>query len=637
MLRVLSKIASKRFFSKEVRKEIIGIDFGTSYLSAAIVESGQPKIIENNEGFRTTPFAVAFSKDGEKLVGSAAKKQSITNAENTFLGIHRLLGKKYANKEVQEDMKNYSFEVISHENGDAWVKTTSGNKFSPIEITSYILSKIKESAEGTINKTINEAVISVPIHFQEDQRQAIKEAAKLSGFNVKKFIDDPISACLAFGLNQTEKKKVLVFDFGGEGFDVSILSINGESFEVLGFSRENNAGGNEIDRIIASHLLAEFKAQTKIDIQNDKLAMQRVYEAAEKSKIELSTLIQSDVNLPYLAADASGPQHLSYILTRARLESLIDSILVKNLKTSEECVKKSGLTLAEMDEILLVGGIAKMPKVQNAVESFFGKQLNKSVSPDEAIAIGAAIHASVLQGQLENVVLIDISPDSFGIETIGGLYMKLIDKGAEIPVIKKFIICSASSNQSKINLKVYQGERLIAVDNKLIGDFEISKLLPSEKLKSEIEVIFSIDESSNMKIQTKELLTKKENVFTVKVEEMLKLENDGKESGLSEEKIKQNDEKRVKSILLKIELDELLFKIEKICEKDLKNDKKNEEENFFQDLIEKTKEILEKNEEKSFETVRLNLIEVLKKLDEDKSQKEEKIEEKKEEESSKKE
>lgn len=497
-------------------KDIIGIDFGASYASVAIVENGQPKIVENNEGFRSTPMVVAFNREGQKLVGSAAKRQALMNPEMTFVSIRQLLGRKIGEAEVEDIAKRTGIKVVAVNGLEVGIQTPKGETLSPTAIAGHMFGKIREGAEGSLNKTISDAVVSVPAHYQEHQRHALKEAAKIAGIKVVKMIDEPVAAVLAYNVapEETGEKVVFVYDFGGDSFDAAVIKMTKDRMEVKAYNHDTALGGDDIDEIVNKHFLDEFRLQTKVDLKNDTAAMQRVLEAAEKSKIELSTLVQSDVNLPYLTADATGPHHFSYVLKRSKLESLIDEMLKKTISRCEECLKKAGIEKSQVDEILLAGGICKMPVVRATIERFFNKPTNKAINPDEAIAIGAAIEAGSLKLTADNIVLLDSTPLSIGIETVGGLLTTIVEKGAVIPLRRKFLISTASVKQPSITLGFYAGERPLAKDNILLGQFQVQGLYPDEKAKSEIEVVFEITEDGTMKIKTTDTLTGNEQSFS---------------------------------------------------------------------------------------------------------------------------
>lgn len=470
-----------RRFSQARSQHVIGIDLGTTNSCVAIMEGGQPKVIENAEGVRTTPSIVAFQKDGSRLVGALAKRQSVTNPENTIYASKRLIGRKFDEKDVQKDLKNMSYKIISHNNGDAWIETTDGKKFSPSQIGAFVLTKMKETAEGYLGQTVTEAVITVPAYFNEPQRQATKDAGKIAGLNVLRIINEPTAACLAYGLDKKESKVVAVYDLGGGTFDISILEMMDGVFEVKATNGDTSCGGEDVDGIIQNWITNEFRAQSGINVNANKVAVQRIREAAEKAKIELSSTTMTEINLPYLADDATGPKHCNIQLSRAKLESMIDSFLKKTIPPCESCLKDAGLAKNQIDEVLLVGGMTRVPKVQTLVENLFGKKPNKGVNPDEAVAVGAAIQGGVLKGDVTDIVLVDVTPLSLGIETMGGVFTKIIERNRALPASATQVFTTAADNQTAVSISVLQGEREMAADNKSLGRFELTGILPARR------------------------------------------------------------------------------------------------------------------------------------------------------------
>jgi molecular chaperone DnaK len=470
-----------RNFSKAKTQYVIGVDLGTTNSCVAVMEGGQAKVLENSEGDRTTPSIVAFSKDGERYVGSNAKRQAITNPENTFYATKRLIGRKFNDPDVKKDMKHLSYNVVGHNNGDAWVQTTKGEKFSPQQVASMILTKMKETASNYLGSPISEAVITVPAYFNDSQRQATKDAGKIAGLDVLRIINEPTAACLAYGMDKNESKVVAVYDLGGGTFDVSVLEMMDGVFEVKATNGDTSCGGEDVDAMLTEFLIKEFKNQSGVDIHSDKMAIQRVREAAEKSKIELSSSLQSDVNLPFLTADSSGPKHFTFTLSRAKLESLIDSFLKKTIKPCKLCLEDAGVSKNEVNEVLLVGGMTRMPKVQSLVEEFFGRKPSKGINPDEAVAVGAAIQGGVLKGDIKDVVLVDVAPLSLGIETLGGVFNRIIERNTTIPTKKAQVYSTAADGQTQVSIRVFQGEREMANDNKFLGQFELVGIPPSPR------------------------------------------------------------------------------------------------------------------------------------------------------------
>jgi len=476
--------------------KVIGVDLGTTNSCVSVVEmEGQdPKIIENAEGARTTPSVVAFTDDGQKLVGMPARRQAVTNPKSTFYATKRLIGRRFGDEATKKDMKTLSFKIIDGGNGDAWVEDKKGNKYSPAQIGGFVLGKMKETAESFLGGTVNDAVITVPAYFNDSQRQATKDAGQISGLNVKRVINEPTAAALAYGLNKSkEEGTVVVYDLGGGTFDVSILTLSQGVFEVMATNGDTSLGGEDFDTVLLSFLVTEFKKEQGIDLSKDALALQRLKEAAEKAKCELSSAASTEVNLPFITADQSGPKHMNLKLTRAKLENLCDNLIKRTMKPCEICLKDAEVTKNDVDEVLLVGGMTRMPKVQESVSQFFQKTPSKNVNPDEVVAAGAAIQGGVLTGNVKDVLLIDVTPLSLGIETLGGVFTRLIPKNTAIPSKKSEIFSTAVDNQSQVGIKVFQGEREMAMDNKLLGSFDLVGIPPSPRGRPQIEVTFDID------------------------------------------------------------------------------------------------------------------------------------------------
>lgn len=551
-----------RLFSNKAKSQhVIGIDLGTTNSCVAIMESGQPKVIENAEGVRTTPSIVSFSKEGERLVGAPAKRQAVTNPENTFYACKRLIGRKFNDANVQKDTKHLSYKVVAHSNGDAWVQTTKGEKYSPSQIGAFVLMKMKETAEAYLNKPVTEAVVTVPAYFNDSQRQATKDAGKIAGLDVLRIINEPTAACLAYGLDKNVSKVVAVYDLGGGTFDVSILEMMEGVFEVKATNGDTSLGGEDVDVMLSQHFIEEFKKQSNIDISKDKTALQRVREAAEKAKIELSSALQADVNLPYLTADASGPKHFSYVLTRSKLETLVDGFLKKTMKPCELCLKDAGLSKEKIDEVLLVGGMTRMPKVQILVENFFNKKPNRSVNPDEAVAIGAAVQGGVLKGDVKDIVLVDVAPLSLGLETLGGVFTRIIDRNTTIPTKKTQVFSTAQDNQTQVSIRVFQGEREMVVDNKFLGQFELIGIPPAPRGLPQIEVSFDIDANGIMKVSAKDKATSKDQSIIIQPSGGLSKDEIDKMVKTAEQ-MKEQDKKRREAIEVKNELDGNIAKTE---------------------------------------------------------------------------
>ena len=506
--------------------KVIGIDLGTTNSCVAILSGADPKVIENAEGVRTTPSVVAFNSE-EQLVGVTAKRQQVTNAKNTIYAAKRLIGRTYDSKEVQKDKKTLPYKIVKSKNGDAWVEA-DGKEYSPSQISAFILQKMKETAEKYTGNAVTKAVITVPAYFNDAQRQATKDAGKIAGLEVLRIINEPTAAALAYGMDKKKSGKIAVYDLGGGTFDVSILEIGDGVFEVLSTNGDTALGGEDFDSTLTQYVIDEFKKDTGIDISNDNLALQRVRESAEKAKIELSSSSQTEINLPFITADASGPKHLNVKLTRAKFESLVDDLIQRSIKPCEQAIKDAGVSKSDITEVILVGGQTRMPKVVETVKNFFGKEPNKSVNPDEVVALGAAIQGGVLSGDVHDVLLLDVTPLSLGIETLGGVSTKLIEKNTTIPTKKSQVFSTAEDNQNAVTIRVLQGEREMANDNKELGVFNLEGIAPAPKGMPQIEVTFDIDANGIVNVSATDKGTGKEQKITIK--------SDG---GLNESEIEQ--------------------------------------------------------------------------------------------------
>lgn len=567
--------------------KILGIDLGTTNSAMAIIEGGQPKILENAEGNRTTPSVVAISKSGERLVGQTAKRQAVTNPENTVYAVKRLIGRRFEDDEVQRDIKTMPFKIV--QSGEGVKVAMNGKEYSPQEISAMILSKLKADAEAKLGEKINEAIITVPAYFNDSQRQATKDAGKIAGLDVKRIINEPTAAALAYGFNKKQDQKIAVYDLGGGTFDISILEVSADTVEVKSTNGDTHLGGEDFDQRIINWIINEFRKDQGIDISKDTLALQRIKEAAEKAKIELSTTMETEINQPFITTDVSGPKHLVMKITRAKLEELVGDLVEDTIKPCQAALNDAGLSTSQIDEVVMVGGMTRMPMVQKKVKEFFGKEPNLSVNPDEVVALGAAVQAGILQGEVKDVLLLDVTPLTLGIETLGGVMTPLIDRNTTIPTSKSQVFSTAADSQTSVEIHVLQGERPMASDNKTLGRFILDGIPPAPRGIPQVEVTFDLDANGILNVKARDKATNKEQKITITASSGLskdEVEKMKKEAELHAE----DDKKKKEQIEIKNQADTVIFQTEKLI-KEAGDKLKPEDKKELEEKIEELKKV----------------------------------------------
>ncbi|OAQ31541.1 heat shock protein 70 precursor [Linnemannia elongata AG-77] len=590
-----------------IQGPVIGIDLGTTNSCVSVMEGKVPRVIENAEGARTTPSVVAFTKEGEMVVGQAAKRQAVVNPENTIYATKRLIGRKFSDPAVQHDIKTVSYKIVKADNGDAWVEAR-GKKYSPSQISAFILGKMKDTADGYLGKKVKHAVITVPAYFNDAQRQATKDAGTIAGLDVLRVINEPTAAALAFGLDKTKDKTVAVYDLGGGTFDISILEIQNGVFEVKSTNGDTALGGEDFDALLVKFVIDEFKKEQGIDISNDRMAIQRIREGVEKAKIELSSTVQTDINLPYITADATGPKHINFKLTRSKFEELVGELIRRTISPCEKAIKDAGVSLKDIDDVVLVGGMSRVPKVIETVKQVFGREPGKSVNPDEAVAIGAAIQGGVLAGSVTDILLLDVTPLSLGIETLGGVFTRLINRNTTIPTKKSQVFSTAADGQTQVQIKVFQGERELVRDNKLLGDFNLHGLPPAPKGVPQIEVSFDIDADGIVNVGAKDKATGRDQSMSIVASSGLskdEIENMIRDS----EKFAEADRKKKEQIEATNHAESVISETEKNME-EFKGQLDASEADKIKEQITKLREVLAKGDNVEAEEIKKDVTEL---------------------------
>lgn len=595
-------VTGKRHASEAVRGAVFGIDLGTTNSCVAVMEGKQAKVLENAEGSRTTPSAVAFTGDGERLAGTPARRQAVTNPGNTFYATKRLIGRRFDDPLIQKELKTSPFKIVRANNGDAWVEGTDGKRYSPSQIGAFVLMKMKETAENYLNTPAKNAVVTVPAYFNDSQRQATKDAGQIAGLNVLRVINEPTAAALAYGLDKTDDKIIAVYDLGGGTFDISVLEIQKGVFEVKSTNGDTMLGGEDFDNTLVQHLVKTFKKDQGIDLTKDPMAMQRVKESAEKAKMELSSALQTDINLPYLTMDASGPKHMNLKMTRAQFENLVSELIKRTVKPCEKAIQDADVNKSDIKDIILVGGMTRMPKVQQTVQEIFGRAASKSVNPDEAVAMGAAIQGGVLAGNVTDVLLLDVTPLSLGIETLGGVFTKLIQRNTTIPTKKSQVFSTAADGQTQVEIKVHQGEREMAVDNKMLGQFQLVGIPPAPRGVPQVEVTFDIDANGIVNVSAKDKGTGREQQIVI--QSSGGLSKDDIENMINQaEKYAEEDKQRKETVEIVNQAENVIHDTETKME-EFKDQLPSEEVDAIKDEIQKLREVLANKDNESADSIR---------------------------------